>query len=150
MTYEHGDFLIYKPSEIENLKSLDDVLELLDTENIIDGIGPHPEKVAVLASILTGGEGRVPQPIEHRISDTSSLCLISPNFTEAVANTSQERLMQAASSWADSESWKDTHVNPFDLAGFLVGLNVLCRKARGEGKQLYLLLSNHAEWSHKK
>lgn len=95
MTYEHGDFLIYKPSEIENLKSLGNVLELLETENIIDGIGPHPEKAAVLDSIITGGEGRVPQPIEHRTSATSALCLISPDLTEAVATASQERLMRS-------------------------------------------------------
>jgi hypothetical protein len=141
MKYDRGDFLIFNPDEIENLNSLDEIDKLLNTECIIDGIGPYPEKIAVLDSIITDIEGRIPQPIKHRISETSVFCLISPSFTEAVATTSYEKLRETATAWADSESWKYTDVHSFDLAGFLVGLYALCRKALDERKQLYLLLS---------
>jgi hypothetical protein len=145
MKYDRGDFLIYNPNEIENLNCLDEIDKLMNTEGIIDGIGPYPEKIAVLDFMITDVEGRIPQPIEHRISETSVLCLISSSFTEAVATISYEKLRGAAAAWADSESWKYTDVHSFDLAGFLVGLNALCRKALDESKQLYLLLSSDAD-----
>ena len=144
MAYTHGTFLIYQSDQIASLRSFDDLFDLLVADNATEGV-PEIAKLEQLNAILTGSKNNFFSPVEHSISHSSALFLVAPALRDMFAAADNDRLSEVSSAWADSESWKDTDVNPFDLFGLLHYLNCLCVKARDENKNLYLLLSSDAD-----
>jgi hypothetical protein len=144
MPYTHGTFLIYPAAEIENLKSVDDLFQLLVDENASAAV-PEIDKLVGLAVILTGSTQNCFVPVEQKISETSALFLVAKTFRDMLADADRDRLTDVTSAWVESDSWKDTEINSFDLFCLLLGLNSLSQKARDTAKELYLLLSSDAD-----
>ncbi len=141
MKYTFGTFLISQPDGIINVRSVDNLFELTEAGDATEGV-PEIEKLEQLNLILTGSNANLFTPIANRFSGASTLFLVARAFRDSFATADNDRVSQVASDWADSESWIDTDVNPFDLAGMLHFLSSLCVKACAEDKELYLLLSS--------
>ncbi len=139
MKYTSGHFLISRPDGITNVRSIDDLFELSESGSSTEGV-PEIEKLEQLNLILTGSNTKLFSPVANRFSGESSLLLVARSFRDSFATADDERVSKLASDWATSESWIDTGVNPFDLAGMLHFLKSVCVKACAEDKDLYLLL----------
>jgi hypothetical protein len=146
MKYSHGTFFIYSGDHLKNLKSFEDVFELLVANNASEAV-PEINKLLQLNVLLTGSAENIFRPVDHKISETSNLLLTSCDFRDAMSEADEDRLGKLSSAWADSESFRDTNVNPFDLYGLLHFLKALCIKARDESKELYFLLSDDSDLS---
>ena len=140
MKHTFGMFLISRPDGIANVGSVNDLLGLSETGDATEGV-PEIEKLEQLNLIFTGSKGNLLSPVDNRYSPEAELFLVARSFRDLFASADNDRISKAASDWADSESWKDTDVNPFDLYGMLRFLGYVCAKARVEDKELYLLLS---------
>jgi hypothetical protein len=141
MKYTFGIFLISGPDGIANVRSIDDLFELTEAGNATEGV-PEIKKLEQLYLISTGSNENLFNPVPNRFSGESKLLLVARSFRDSFATADNDRVSKVASDWADSESWSDTDVNPFDLYGMLHYLNSLCMKACAEDKELYLLLSS--------
>jgi hypothetical protein len=119
---------------------VDDLLELTEGGNATEGI-PEMEKIEQLNLIATGSNENLFTLVGNRFSGESRLFLVARSFRDSFAAADKDRISKVASDWANSESWRNTAVNPFDLCGMLNCLNSICVKARSEDKELYLLLS---------
>jgi len=49
------------------------------------------------------------------------------DFVSRLAVLNDEELMEIAKSWANEAMWECADINPFDLAGFLLELRLLCK-----------------------
>jgi hypothetical protein len=141
MKYSFGTFLISWPDGITKVRSVDDLLELTEAGNATEGV-PEIEKLEQLCLISTGSNKDLFDSVPNRFSGGAKLLLVARLFRDSFARADNDRVSKIASDWADSESWSDTGVNPFDLYGMLHYLNSLCLKACAEDKDLYLLLSS--------
>jgi hypothetical protein len=141
MPYAHGTFFIYPAAQIEELESVDNLFQMLLDEDASEAV-PEINKLLELSAILTGSDQNVFTPVEHRVSDTSALFLVARMFRDILADADQDRLTDVASTWAESDSWRGTEINPFDLFCLLLGLNSLSQKSRESAKDLYLLFSS--------
>jgi hypothetical protein len=144
MAYAHGTFFIYPAAQIEDLKSVDDLFQLLVGENAFEAV-PQIDKLLQLSAILTGSTQNFFIPVEQKVTDTSALFLVARRFRDILADADRDRLTDATSAWAESDSWRGTKINPVDLFCLLLGLNSLSQKARDAAKDLYLLLSSDAD-----
>jgi hypothetical protein len=140
MKYPFGTFLISRPDEIGQITSVDDLLELTEAGNATDGI-PEIEKLQQLSLILSGSNENLLSPVVSQFAGGSNLFLVARTFRDLIAAADNDRPSKMASDWADSESWNNTDVNPFDLYGMLHFLNAVCVRACSEDKELYLLLT---------
>src|SRR6185295_2563002 len=95
-----------------------------------------------LNRVACDSQGDFLLPVTSGFGEDSELFRVARSFRDSLAAADNERVSRLAADWADSESWRDTNVNPFDLYGMLHFLNGLCAKARAEDKELYLLLTN--------
>lgn len=141
MTYTFGIFLISRPSEISHLRSVDDLFELTLAGKATEGI-PEIRKVEQLNSLISGEstEDLLTQ-VDHQFDSDSALYLVAKSFRNSVARADNDLISRVASEWVESESWRNTNVNPFDLYGMLHYLNSVCITACAEDKEVYLLLS---------
>jgi hypothetical protein len=140
MKYTFGTFLISRPDTISNVRSVDDLLELTESGNATQGV-PEIEKIEQLNLIVSGSHEDLLNPVASRFSGESKLFLVTRSFRDLFAGLDNDRVSKVASEWADSKSWNDTNVNPFDLYGMLHYLHAVCARGRTEGKELYLLLT---------
>lgn len=141
MKYTFGMFVISPPDEIINVKSVQDLLELTEAGNATEGVADIA-KLEQLSLIMTGSTEFLLRPTASGFTAGAKLFWVTRSFRDWFAGADNERVSKVASDWADSESWCDTNVNPFDLYGMLHFLNAVCAKARAEDKELYLLLTN--------
>lgn len=139
MKYTFGHFLISRPDDVTSVRSIDDLFDLSGAGSATEGV-PEIEKLEQLNLILTGSNANLLTPVATRFSGESNLLLVARSFRDSFATADDESVSKVASEWADSESWIDTDVNPFDLAGMLHFLKSVCVKACAEDKDLYLLL----------
>ena len=140
MKYTFGTFLISRPDMISNVRSVDDLLELTEAGNATEGV-PEIEKIKQLNLILSGSNEDLLNPVTSRFSGESKLFLVTRSFRDLFAAADNDRVSKVASEWADSDSWNNTNVNPFDLYGMLHYLHSVCARGRAEDKELYLLLT---------
>jgi hypothetical protein len=140
MKYAFATFLISRPDEIGNVTSVEDLLELSEGGSATEGV-TEIEKLEQLNLILSGGNQDFLRPVASRFAGESKLFLVTRSFRDLFAAADNEAVSQVASDWANSESWNNTDVNPFDLYGMLHFLNAVCARGCSEDKELYLLLT---------
>src|SRR5436190_20031555 len=101
MTYAHGTFFIYPAAQIEDLKSVDNLFQMLLDANASEAV-PEIDKLLELSAILTGSDQNVFTPVEHRVSDTSFLFLVARMLRDILADADRDRLTDVTSAWAES------------------------------------------------
>ena len=139
MKYAFGTFLISRPDQISNVRSVQDLLELTENGNATEGV-PELNKLEQLNLLISGDQGDFLCPVSSGFAAASKLFLVTRSFRDSFAAADNERVSELTSDWADSASWRDTDVNPFDLYGMLHYLHAVCARACAEDKELYLLL----------
>ena len=120
---------------------MDDLWELTEARNATFGIS-EIEKLETLNFILSGSNEKLFTPVTNRFAGASTLFLVARSFRDFFAAANDAHVSKVASDWEDSESWKNSDVNSFDLYCMVPDLNLLCAKACAEDKNLYLLLSS--------
>jgi len=141
MKFAFGMFVISRPDEITEVRSVENLLELSEAGNATEGV-PELDKLEQLNRMVSNFQEDFLLPVTSGFEEQSKLFAVARSFRDALAGADNERVSRVASDWADSESWCNTDVNPFDLYGMLHFLNAVCAKARAEDKELYLLLTN--------
>lgn len=145
MSYSHGTCFIHQATQIEELKSVADLFQMLLDDDASAAVR-EIDKPSQLSAILVGSTQNVFTAIAHSVSDTSVIFLAARVFRNALADADRERLTEVTSAWAESDSWRNTEVNSFDLFCLLLGLSSLCQKARDTAQDLYLLLSSDSDF----
>jgi hypothetical protein len=141
MKFTFGTFVISQPDEITKVRSVEDLLALTEAGIATDGVADL-DKLEQLNRMLPNSLDDFLSPVTSGFAEESKLFRVTRSFRDSLAAADNERVSRLASEWADSASWRDTNVNPFDLYGMLHFLNAVCAKARAEDKELYLLLTN--------
>ena len=141
MKFTFGTFVISRPDEITNVRWVQDLLELTEAGNATEGVA-ESDKLEQLNRMVSDSEDHFLLPVTSGFAEESELFRVARSFRDSLATADNARVSKLASDWADSESWRDTSVNPFDLYGMLHSLNAVCARARAEDKELYLLLTN--------
>ena len=141
MKFGFGTFVTSRPDEITNVRSVDDLLALVETGAATEGI-PDLDKLEQLDRMLSDSQENLLFPVTSGFAEESKLFRVTRSFRDSLAASDNERLSRIAADWADSESWRDTGINSMDLWGMLRGLNNVCARALAEDKELYLLLTN--------
>ena len=141
MKYAFAMFLLSRPDEINKVKSIEDLFALSESGNATEG-EPDIEKLEELNLILTGSNENFLHALPSGFESPSKLFWISHSFRDPFAVANNDRVSKVTADWADSESWKGTDVNPFDLFGMLHYLSAVCARGRDTGQELFLLLLN--------
>jgi hypothetical protein len=141
MNFAFGMFVISRPDEITDVKSVEDLLALSEEGAATEGL-PELYRLEQLNRMLSNPQKDFLLPVTSGFEEESQLFLVGNSFRDSLAAADNDRVSQLAAEWADSESWCNTDVNPFDLYGMLHFLNGVCARARAEDKELYLLLTN--------
>ena len=141
MAFTFGTFVISRPDEITTVRSVQDLLELTEAGNATEGVADS-DQLEQLNRMVSDSQDDFLLPVTSGFAEESQLFRVAHSFRDSLATADNERVSKLASDWADSESWRDTNVNPFDLYGMLHFLNAVCARARAEDKELYRLLTN--------
>ena len=134
-------FVISRPDEISNVRSVRDLMELSEAGDATEGVADLAQLEQLNRMVSTSDEHFL-LPLTSGFASESKLFRVTHSFRDSLAAADNERVSRLAADWADSDSWRDTNVNPFDLYGMLHFLNGVCARARAEDKELYLLLTN--------
>jgi hypothetical protein len=141
MKFAFGTFVISRPDEITNVRSVDDLLAQTEVGTATEGV-PDLDKLEQLNRMLSNSQEDFLFPVTSDFAEESRLFRVTRSFRDSLADSDNELVSRMAADWAESESWRDTGVNWMDLWGMLRSLNDVCARARTEDKELYLLLTN--------
>ena len=136
-------FILATEPEIARMRSEDDVLDHIEKSEPMVGGRFSLEALASLSKVLFN-ERRQPTPTRFSFADGSRF-YIATKLCEKIAIAEYESLMDASVSWSDEPPWKDSDINPFDLAGFLVEMSILCKQTNSEKSVFILLLNEDAD-----
>jgi hypothetical protein len=134
-------FIVATKTEIDKMKSIEDVWNHIEQIKPTVGGRYSLEAITSLSKVLFQDKQREPIPTPYSLLDTSQFYTIDADFCEKLATSEDESLLDAAVPWSEDKSWKETDINPMDLAGFILELAALCKQVRSE-QCLYILLSD--------
>ncbi len=138
-------WILAHEDEVAPARSFDDVLPLIERsleQGDYGSGGWGREEISSLSRLLLGGRERGLVPSAYSLEDGSPFHRMDERLRDEVASSDDERLLNTANPWSDEEPWRGTGVNPFDLAGNLLRFADFCRRAKSEGKVLFVLLEN--------
>ena len=135
-------FILASENEISQLKSVEEVLKLMDKkEPLLGGECFSLEAITNLCQIFLKGEKVSTFPTKYFWKDGSKFYGFNSELCEIVALTEWDDILNASIPWSESEPWKSIEHNRMDLAGMIIDFAALCKQT-SEEKQLYFLLSN--------
>ena len=141
MKFTFGTFVSSRPDEIINVRTLEQLVDLIETGSATEGVSDL-DKLNQLHRLICGEETDFLTPLTSSYSEESKLFGVNRSFRDSLAVADNERCSRVAADWAETEPWRDTGINSMDLWGMLRFLSDVCARARAEDKELYLLLTN--------
>ena len=130
--------------EISRMQSIEQVYSHFEgDEPIVGGFGL--EAVVSLTEVFLDGEKKEPIRTQYQLSDGSPFYAVDRALCEKLAGASHESLLDASVPWSESEAWKHLEVNRMDLAGFILDIANLCKRAQA-GASLFILLNDEIEY----
>jgi hypothetical protein len=134
-------FLVATENKIAQMKSVDDVCKHIEkNEPMLGGKLFTLEAMTNLSKIFLQNEKENPVATDWFV-DGSRFYVFDDKLCRKIALIDWDDLLQASVLWSDSEPWKSIEHNQMDLAGSIIDIASLCKQT-GEGKSLYILLSN--------
>ena len=134
-------FVLANEREIARMKSIDDVLSHIEQFEPMLGGNVSQQAISSLSKLFLQGERRMPSPSPYSLADGSRFYIVDAELCERMALAEHEQLLNASVHWSEDEPWKDTHVNPMDLAGFILDMVALWRQAEGK-RSLFILFDD--------
>ena len=91
--------------------------------------------LTLLSEILTGSNAC---SAERILLSNEPFYILDKRLTTAIRNSTEEELLDAGARWAQFPLWSELHVNPMDLAGFLLNLHSSFGNPETEENSIYL------------
>ena len=129
-------------NEIARMNRLDEVLSYIERIEPMVG-GFSLEAFAALPAVFPDAGAEPLYLTEHRLSDRSPFYAFDRKFCLALARAQEQDLLNGAVLWSDSTAWNNTEVNEMDLAGTILDVAELCKRAEAD-QNLFVLVSHEA------
>jgi len=99
MKFGFGMFVISRPDEITEVRSVENLLELLEAGNATEGI-PELDKLEQLNRMVSNFQKDFLLPVTNGFEEQSKLFVVARSFRDALAGADNERVSRVASDWA--------------------------------------------------